>query len=61
MNGDAINQLAELAEHIRRTARSLIAGRHPIPTVLADYAIELYGEAAMIDEWISSLAESADE
>lgn len=57
MNGDAINQLAELAEHIRRTARSLIAGRHPIPSELADYSIELYGEAAMIDDWIANLAE----
>ena len=55
INGGVINQLAELAEHIRRTARSLIAVRHPIPADLADYSIELYGEAAMIDDWIAVL------
>lgn len=55
---DAIGRLTDLAEHMRRVARELLAGRHPIPPDLTDYSIELYGEAAMIDEWIANLAET---
>lgn len=53
---DAIGRLTDLAEHMRRVARELLVGRHPIPPDLADYSIELYGEAAMIDDWIANLA-----
>ena len=61
MTPDAlITELDNLAEHQRRVARDMVTGPHPIPNDVADHAIELYGAAAMIDEWIAGLTEVRD-
>lgn len=57
MTPDAlITELDNLAEHLRRVARDMVTAPHPIQNEFADHAIELYGAAAMIDDWIAGLA-----
>ena len=61
MTPDAlITELDSLAAHMRTVAWKMVADRtHPDANELADRAIELYGAAGMIDEWIAELAEEA--